>query len=1085
MGTENGGLTIIHLKTKQFHTYLPKEGETSSISSNSIWSIYADNEQRIWMGTYNKGVCLMDPKNMIFKGYQRNPFDNNSLADNDILGFAKDQNGNIWIATDGGGISIFDAKHKKFIQNLSTDSPNLPLTNNATKVILCDSQNNIWIGSWGGGVDKINKERNSIRNYPVVAGGFGDQKILCLLEDSQKNMWAGTGGSGLFMFDPKQDTFIQTDKKIHGIDIPEGSFINAIYEDSDKILWVGTFYGLFALKPKSKGKYDTKSYYRTEKRDSIKSNRIQVIFEDSKKRLWFGSFDNGLNMFDKKKAAFTYFNQSNGLASNMVNGILEDNQGYLWISSNKGITKFNPKDGGCRIYTVAHGLLSNDFYPNACFKTSEGQFFLGSDKGFNTFFPDHIFINPIKPVMYFTDFKINHVSAKIGAEKSPLSKHISHTQQIVLHYTQTNFTLDFVGLGYVRPSTHQYKYKLIGLSDEWTDLGNKTSITFTGLKPGNYELVVLGANNDGIWSDKPARIQMIIQPPFWQTWWAYLLYLAFISGVIIIIFRVRLERVRILNSLKMEQLAREKEQELNQSKLQFFTNISHEFRTPLSLIIAPLENLIASTQMDASVKPKIFNIYTNANRLMRLVNELMDFRKIENKNMPLQVQKGDIVKFITELTLGIKDACERKNISMDIQASQESIITWFDSHKLDKIILNILSNAMKYTEENGFIHVDMGLETWENEKEDAPTFISIAITDNGKGISEEDLPHIFERFYQAKSSIHQGTGIGLSLVKSLTELHHGQINVESKLGMGTKFTLILPLSQDAYTEEERIETPMDIVSFDDKGYIEMDDAFVKDFKDVNLKDSSVLIVENNNDLRDYLMQELGKTFHIRTAKDGQEGLELAFDNPPDLILSDVMMPRMNGMELCKAIKEDLKTSHIPVVLLTAKTTIDDQINGLEYGADVYITKPFSIRFLLAQIQRIIANQKYLYKVFSQEVHLTPGQFAKNDLDKKFLQTITDYIIGNIDDSQLSVETIAATLGLSRGQLYNKIKALTGQTAVDFIRTIRLKQAVKLMETRKFTIAEIAYQTGFTSPSYFTRSFKAHYGKSPSSYLDMD
>ena len=1084
IGTENGGLAILDSKTNKTYFYLPEEGYPYSITSNSIWSIYIDNDEKAWVGTYNKGICLVDPQFDKFESYFRNPFLKNTLADNDITCFTEDNHGNIWIATDGGGLNVFDPVNKKFTKNIRKESSGIHLVNNAVRFVMKDSKNNLWIGSWGGGIDKINSSQNNTTNYPVISGGVGDNNIFCLLEDSKKNIWAGSAGSGLFLLDKNKDRFVPANDSAYGIIVPSTSFVTSILEDSDQTIWVGTLYGLFSMQKTNGNKYSCKSYHISNEPDSISSNLIQVVFEDSKKNLWFGTFDNGLNLFDKNMSSFKTFRKEDGLASNMVNGILEDNSGNLWVSSNKGITQFDPINGTSLIYTKADGLISDLFYLNSCLKTSKGEFFFGGDYGFNSFSPDSISRNPIKPIMYLTDFKINNKSVKIGTEESPLTKHISETRHIVLSYKQTSFTIDFVGVSYTRPSCNSYEYKLIGFDKEWNAVGNKTSAVYTNLNPGEYHFKVKGANNDGLWNNKTAEVFITIEPPFWKTWWAYSLYLIFIILIIVVIFQIRIERIHMQHSLTMERMAREKEHELNQSKLQFFTNISHEFRTPLSLIVAPLESIIASVNTNMNLKSKIFNVYKNANRLMQLVNELMDFRKIENNKMRLKVQKGDIIKFLSELSSSFQETSSKRNISFKIDTTEESFYGWFDSNKLEKIILNLLSNAFKYTPDNGNISIEIR-KIFNNEGQDTQDkeLVSIAIKDNGPGILSEDMPHIFERFYQAKSSTGKGTGLGLALVKNLVEVYHGSIEVKSIPNLETQFIVTLPISKVDFAEEELVETPVDIDVIDRNIYKE--EEFVADGSPRNddAEKPEILIVEDNDDLRKYLVKELGYNFRVSEAKDGNEGKNIAFIRIPDLILSDVMMPRLNGIELCKALKEDIRTSHIPVVLLTAKTTIDDQIEGLEKGADVYITKPFSMRFLATQIKRLIENREILYKIFSHEVHIIPSQLARNKLDEIFLKSIIDYIVENITNSQIGVEAIADFMNISRGQFYKKVKALSGQTAVEFIRSIRLKQAVKLMETRKFTLAEIAYQTGFTSPSYFTRSFKEQYGKTPSEYIN--
>ncbi len=1084
IGTENDGLTILDQSTRKTFTYLPHEGDPSSIASNSVWSLYADNEERMWIGTYNKGICIVDPLYNRFEGYRRNPFMEYTLSDNDVTGFSTDTEGNIWVITDGGGISIFNAGTKQFIRTIKKESDGVALNNNALKCIISDSENNMWVGSWGSGVEKIGHNGKTITDYPVKAGGVGDNNILCLYEDSKKNIWAGTAGSGLFLFKKKEWQFTQMPEQGDDIGIPSIAFVTSILEDRSGTFWIGTLYGLYVFHRQLSGSLTKTVYYHDGQPGSLSSDRVQTIFEDHEGNIWAGTFDAGLNRYNKHTGTFDLFQKQQGLASEMIQDIQEDNKGNLWISSDKGIARFHPQTGNIRVYTEEDGLLSDAMYHEAGLITKEGRLFFGTDNGFNTFCPDSIPDNRFKPLMYFTGFKLNNEQVSIQSSGSVLQNHIGAARQITLNHTQTTFTIEYVGISYTRPSGNSYRYKMTGMNDDWNYAGNQTSVTFNGLSPGKYRFVVEGANNDGIWCEKPAEIDIIIKPPFWKTWWAYAMYIIFTFLAIIVIFRIRLDRLHMLNSLKMERMEREKEHELNQYKMQFFTNISHELRTPLSLIKAPLESIISSEKPDDVVKEKVTAAYKNTNRLMQLVNNLLDFRKIENEKMSVNVQNGDIIKFITESSASFHELAEERNIAFQVNAKSPSIIGWFDRKILEIILFNLLSNAFKYTPDGGYIRIEIE-ETFPGETDMTDSSagqITISVTDNGRGIHPKDIPYIFDRFYQSKSSAGKGSGIGLSLVKSLVELHHGTIDATSVPGMETTFTLRFPAGENAYTADERSEIPVDI---EDAGLNIHPESEQYDDRLPVIDEGDkpgILIVEDNKELRDYLAGEMHHHFQVTVAENGQQGTTKAKEMIPDLIISDILMPAKSGTELCRELKEDIKTSHIPIILLTAKSTLEEQVKGLEHGADVYITKPFSIRFLKAQIHQLITNRERLFKAFSQEVYLTPAKYTKNKLDEEFLLSIINYIVENISKNELGVDTVAVKMHLSRGQFYKKIKALTGLTAVEFIRSIRLKQAVKLMETRKYSLAEIAYQTGFTTPSYFTRSFKDHFGKSPSEFL---
>ncbi len=622
-------------------------------------------------------------------------------------------------------------------------------------------------------------------------------------------------------------------------------------------------------------------------------------------------------------------------------------------------------------------------------------------------------------------------------------------------------------------------------------------MSYSNLHPGKYLFLVKGSNNDGLWNETPARLKITISPPWWKTMWAYISYFIVFSLLLYAFITLIMIRAKQAHSLKIERMEREKDEELSEQKMQFFTNISHEFRTPLSLILSPLENVISSVEPKSELKNQLLVIKRNADRLFRLVNELMDLRKIDDQKLRLKVQQGDIIKFISDLSGYFSEIILQKKIRYQFVSVPESYQGWYDQEKLEKILFNLISNALKFVPENGRVSVQIEIiqpdqsvfHTFDHENvlSTTPSLLCVKISNNGTGIASFDLPFVFKRFCQgrnAENKEHTGSGIGLALAKSLAELHHGNIYVESQPDEETIFTLCIPVDREEYNSDEIDINPIDITDVDIHGYYD-GILYDKSGNTGGLKSegSEILLVEDNDDLRNYLVGELGKTFRIIEARDGDEGIKKAFQYMPDLIISDILMPVMSGTELCKTIKNDLRTSHIPLILLTAKTSVENQIEGIEAGADIYITKPFNMGYLLTQIKHIIETRIKLYAKFSQEVHLMPAKLANNMIDEAFLLSITDYIVKNLSNTQLGVESLAAFSKLSRSQVYRKIRALTGKSAVEFIRIVRLKQAIKLMGTKKYSLSEIAFETGFNSPSYFTRSFKKQYGKAPSEYID--
>ena len=1098
IGTENGGLNRLQINTGLFKVFEVEEVNNHSLSSNSIWALYSDNEDRLWIGTHNKGINVIDENFSKFESFQKNPVNKLSLTDNDVTGFAEDTRGNVWIATDGGGICRFDPETRKFNKILVNSKGDSCLANNAIKAILYDSRENLWIGSWAGGIDRFSKNEVKIENYNIKSEhGGGNNNILCLYEDSKGNIWAGTAGSGLFKYNTATNKFDQVNCSDQSDILTESAYVSSMLEDYKGSFWVGTLYGMVILKSSPDQKYSCINFSRAGNSPTLSSNAIAIIFEDREERLWFGTTDNGLNLFNRKDSTFTVFQKKDGLPSNSIRGILEDDAGFLWIMTNKGVARFNFDSASFTNYDREDGLNSNEFYVRSCLRTKKGEFYLGGENGFNVFYPKSIKNNHFIPPVYLTNLKIHNITAKIGVENSPLKKHIGSTAELTLNHKQSSFTIEFVALNYTRSARNQFSYKLEGFDNGWNYAGTNRSASYTNIKPGKYVFMVKGSNNDGIWNNTPTSLLINLKPPYWKRWWAKIIYILLISALIAVSLQIWNERVKIKNQLKLEHLAREKEHELNEKNIQFFTNISHEFRTPLSLIITPLENIILSA--GSKIKEQLIVIYHNAKRLLHLTNNLMDFRKLEEGMTNLKVNHGDIVKFVNEVSSYFNVDFKRRQIDFKVVTTEPAIHGWFDPDKLETILLNLLSNAFKYTSDYGRIKIKVtSTDSKDIEKRYNPftenttlsnRYVEIAVIDNGKGITSEELPSVFDKFYQSKTTknkTNSGTGIGLALTKGLVELHHGFIKAKSSPDLETCFTLALPVEPTAYLNDEIVSEPVSVLKRtildDPEEYRTQKDKVELVESDQSHDKAEVLIVEDNSDLRTFLAKELGEEFNIAQAEDGKAGIELAFKKIPDLIVSDILMPQCSGIDLCKVIKTDIRTSHIPVILLTAKTAINDQIEGVKIGADAYITKPFNMQFLFVQINQLIHSRRKMYAHFSQDVYIMPNKLTDNEMDQKFIRKAIDYIVSNMTDNALGVEGLAAALNLCRSNVYRKIKALTGKTIIEFIRIVRLKHAIKLMETKKYTLAEIAYMTGFTSPSYFTKSFKDQYGRPPSDYL---
>jgi ligand-binding sensor domain-containing protein/signal transduction histidine kinase/DNA-binding response OmpR family regulator len=1070
IGTENAGLNIFSPDAENFSVYKNEDGNLQSISSNSIWSIYQDDTGIIWIGTYNHGINYIDEKIEKFEVYERNYAKEYTLVNNNVSNFTEDKSGTIWIATDGGGISSFNPKNRSFTNKIDNTS----ITSKAVTAILCDSRHHIWVGTWGGGVDLFSIEGKKIKNYKFDAYQRPGN-ISCLLEDNKGNIWVGTSGNGLFLYNHNKDDFSKIVDTTLKTPLSERSFINVLYQDSENNFWLGLPTGLIRLKIIN-GEITYSAFTHSNDQKSISSSSVTAILEDSFHDIWIGTSD-GLNRLNKKDGTFTIFKKENGLANNSINSILEDNYHCLWLSTYGGISKFDIRLGKFKNYSKDDGLPSNSFNPNSGLKTQTGEFFIGCNNGFVAFYPDSIKSNTYIPPVYFTNFKTYNSTSVIGDEGSPLNKNICENRSITLNYKQTSFTIEFVALNFTHSTKNQYAYMLEGFDNDWRYVATQQYATYTNIDAGKYVFKVKGSNNEGIWNPIPAQIDIEVLPPYWRTKWAYISYFVFITFIIWIFIKLLIIKSNQAEKLKLEKIHHEKSEELNRMKIQFFANISHEFRTPLSLILAPLKDIIENDSLKSDIKSRIKIVFNNANKMYRLVNELMDFSKSEEGRLKMMVQKVDIILFARDIYNLFVEEAKRRKIKYDFLSECISMEIWFDKSKMEKIISNLLSNAFKYTQEEGEIFLKI-----RKEIVNGYDFVCISVIDNGSGIAAEYIDKVFDRFYQSPeydNKISTGTGIGLALVKSLVELHHGFITVKSQKWIETCFTFKIPFGNAHFEKTEILdETGEFFISPTEK-------PITTDIEKKNKNKGNaplILIVEDNYDLRRYLAEKLSSIYKILQATDGLEGLKIARETIPDLIISDIGMPRLSGIDLCKSIKSEMSTSHIPVILLTAKASTSDIITGVETGADTYMTKPFDIQHLIVTIEKTIENRRKLYQRFSQDIYIIPNECANNKLDREFLKNIIDYIDKNVTNYDITVENLAAQLLMSRTNVYRKIKALTGQTATEFIRITRLKMAVKLLEDGNYNMSEIAFKVGFSSPGYFTKCFKDHYGKSPSGFV---
>ncbi|WP_179955163.1 two-component regulator propeller domain-containing protein [Maribacter luteus] len=1098
IGTENDGLFHMDKDGALLNTYVFDKADKNSISSNSIWALLSDAEDRIWVGCYNSGISVYDSLYDKFKGIESLPYNPNSLYSGSVSGILKSDDGKFWISMDGGGIDTYDPSNKKFEHIGKGTSRYSGLNNSDIQAIFMDSQKNIWAGSWNDGLFLLKKGSYSFTNFNSnnLPDVFSSNRIMSFDESSDGTIWIGTFYDGLISYDPKKQEFVRhtsepfTDNELHT------SAIRKVLVDSKDNIWLGTTQGLFKVVKGNSGGFKINAladHVKNTEQNLTSANHILSLYESSDGKIFIGTRGSGLCSFDDQKQEYVFYNGKIGLKDETVASIIESQNGDIWISGNSGISRIDLNNGEFTNYTQNDGLLSNDFNFNAVTQDDQGLLYFGNYKGIDFFDPDRISVNKRVPRLYLTGLKLFNRNIFPNEQNSPLKRVVSQTRQITLNHTQSVFTIDYVGINYTRPEKNQYAYYLEGLEDSWNYVGGQRSATYTNLDHGEYIFKLKSANNDGVWNEAPLTLKITVLPPWWKTNMALGGYfLLFFVGVYLLNLLTQ-NRIREKQQIKNERDQRAREDELQKQKLQFFTNISHEFRTPLTLIINPLKDIIndASLNFPERIREKHRVIYRNTDRLYRLINELMDFRKLEHNKMRVKVKEMDL-KFISDEVVGyFQEEALSKNIQLSIDSDNNSIPIWADEKMIEKIIFNILSNAIKVTNEGGAIRMDiLSHDMVEklplvNESESV-NVVEIVISDTGPGLTEEQVSKIFERFYQVNNlnkTYYGGTGIGLEVVQNFVQLHRGKIEVTSELGKGTSFRIVLPKGKEYFNENElfleeskSLEPLQGTSRVIEYGHINSVDPREKSN---NAKSYTLLIVEDNAELRNYLKDEFVEQYKVVVAKDGQEGLKIAKDILPDIILTDVIMPNMDGFMFCKLIKEDITTSHIPLLMLTAKTKIDDRIEGIEYGADAYMVKPFDMRLLRLRLNQLITSRQIIFDKYFRNISGGEENANSTSLDKGFIQKVLNYVHENMSDPDLSVELLAKELNLSRSQLYRKIKTLTGQTVNEFLRNVRLQKAKQIIETDEdVSISQVCYQVGFSSPSYFTKCFKTHFGVLP-------
>jgi len=1085
VATDGGGAYIIDKKSANITNLKHQPFDDQKLSSNCLTYVLCDREGIVWFGSTKMGVNFYKRNINKFRIYKNLSADPNSLSQNDVNAIVEDQDGSVWIGTDGGGLNHLDRKTQKNTRIELNNSSKNSLSSNIIVSLFFDHDNKLWIGTYFGGLDKYDPKTGRFTVYkhkPEDSTSISDDRIYGICEDGRNNLWSGTLGSGLNLFEPQTGKFNCLNMSNSAICF---DIITSIYCDKNKNMWISTDNGL-SFYDKTAKTFKTFQSQR-DNRNSISDNNVVNCFEDSRSFFWICT-KNGLNLYDRGNNLFRHFTTEDGLPSNSLHGIAEDKNQNLWISSKNGLSKLeinnvqdiNGFDFKFTNYGVTDGLQGKEFNRSSALCTTDGELFFGGPDGLNAFYPEEIKNDTAMAKMIFRDFRIFNKSIQYGQKYNDrvlLEKPIFNTDKIELKYKENSFTIEFIALNYFFPDKNIYSYKLDGFNQQWIITeGKKNSATYTNLNNGTYTF--RAKELKGNLSGKEISLIIVVLPPFWKSWIAYMIYAILISLVFLLLRHLILVREGINMHIEQERVEAQHIHEIDSLKIKFFTNISHEFRTPLTLIMAPLEKLLFALKEKPEEK-YLRLIEQNAKRLLLMVNQLLDFRKMEVQGFSYNPNFGDIIVFLREVVSSFNNLSEQKHIKLVFITRIKELNTCFDKDKLEKIIFNLLSNSFKFTPGNGQVSVSLYLEkndriTNFNETE---TNLLIEIEDTGIGIPPDKLDKIFTRFFQVDTTgqVEKGTGIGLSLVSEFVKLHGGEITVSSEIGKGSRFTVRLPVNnsgQDVVLVDQTIEEIkfIPLIISENEGKAAISGRPV------------LLIAEDNDDLRFYLKDNLMEQYEILEAFNGEIALKIIQKYTPDLIISDVMMPGMDGIELCRRVKTDRTICHIPLILLTAKSSEQQQLEGIETGADDYITKPFNFQILEAKISNFINLRRNMRMVFKNKLQIEPRDITVTSLDEQFIQKVLDLVEKNMSSTDYSIETMSHDLGMSRTLLYKKILALTGKPPLEFHRSLKLKRAALLLTKSQMNVSEIAFQVGFNDPKYFSKHFKNEFGVLPSKYI---
>ncbi|MGQ1785797.1 MULTISPECIES: hybrid sensor histidine kinase/response regulator transcription factor [unclassified Saccharicrinis] len=1087
LGTEDGGLNGFNFKSQNFQHIKMDRISPQGLKSNNIKAIYEDRMHRIWLGSSGEGIFSFHSVKADFSGFRVRDENTKDINNQDIYAIAGDGE-NFAVGTNGAGLYHTSLKKNKRDSALGFEDlkfEKIALNNNIVHALCYDNWGRLWAGTLGGGLKLIEftpgeEGKPRITNFNTESDSqhsVSYNDIRTLHNDKFGNVWIGTAGGGLdkLVIAKRGEYYFEHYKhNPENISSLSNNDIRAITDDKDGNIWIGTSFGLNKMMIQN-NKVRFKTFYSNlDSPGTLSGNWINSLYVDINGLLWIGT-DAGLNSLDTQSNKITVYTEKDGLANNVIKAITGDQQGNLWITTVNGLSMFNLEAKSFYNFYEPDGLLSNEFNTGAVYTDRDGHIILGGTKGLNYFTPKGVLKQNQVNDLHLTNFKIFNQPVNVGQSINGrvfLNKDISVQKSIRLKHNENSFSFEFSALDYSNAEKIKYQYKLEGFNKNWqeTDAMHRFA-TYTNLGGGNYTFKVkafTGVPGDSV---NECQINLTIDYPIWFRWWSFIIYTILLVGIILIVRHYFRNKAKYRDDLKMANIQREKEQELIKLKQQFFMNISHDLKTPLTLILGPLERILQNKELADELKPAFSLMKRNALQLSRLITQLMDYSKQERGVLKLQVRRIDIIAFLNDVMYSFQELASQMHIHFSMDADNEHLMAWIDEEKIEKVVFNLLSNAFKYTPSGGAITIRV------RNGRNGDELLYLDVEDTGKGIDRSHHARLFERFYQAdKSDTETGTGIGLSLVKEFVLLHHGAISVKSEVGIGSRFSIQIPLSEDVYSDEITCEKRH---ALGEKKLLINDSnrAIIKEIQNEESK-PSVLVVEDNNDMCSYLKMILSDRYRVTVTNNGQEGLKVGLQTIPDLIISDVMMPKMDGITFCNQIKNNLTVCHVPVLLLTAKSGKQNTLSGLGSGADDYIEKPFDTDIFLARIQTLLDNRNRVRQQLQKDPVAKLSQKKITRLDRKFLADIEKIVLDNLTSENFSVEELGRQIGMSRTTLYRKTKGLIGQTPIEHIRTIRLKEALRLMQHGNDDIVNIAETVGFKDVVYFKNCFKKQFEVMP-------